>query len=345
MAQKKRAKAEEPPAATSRRRTQATAHTAPDASQNALERVLDGLSLRDFESGGIRVTHSVPGRPGPHVGALDVIKATTQASRENAVQQWSKMKSKHRETVSGTYSFRFPGQRGPPTEVVDLPTALQIIMLLPGKAAAAIRLKASVLFIRFLGGDLSLIADVYDMNALQEHLAEHWPEHPLATFATPTAEQRNGGLEVQITRACQTFLEGAVPRLVDALAAKFQDVLEAQAKAQHEALAQMQTTARQLASARPVVNINQSPRGGLDALEHANLDAPEDAEAAARIRRSAAPLNHFLRDRWQAEWKRAGLRHTAVSLQFAVLMQESAWDVRMHDPNKCRVFISSRPRK
>ncbi len=35
------------------------------------------------------------------------------------------MKAKHPETVSTTYSFRFPGQRGPAIEVVDLPTALQ----------------------------------------------------------------------------------------------------------------------------------------------------------------------------------------------------------------------------
>ena len=114
----------------------------------------------------------------------------------------------------------------------------------------------------------------------------------------------------------------AIARMVDVVSAKFQDVLAVQARAQQEVLAQMQAAARQLAGVRPVVNINQSSRGGLDALEHANLDAPEDEQGAARIRRSAAPLSKFLRDRWQPEWKRAGLRHTSVSLQFAVLMQE-----------------------
>ena len=79
--------------------------------------------------------------------------------------------------------------------------------------------------------------------------------------------------------------------------------------------------ARQLAGARAVVNINTSSRGGLDSLDHANLDPPVDEEGAERIRRSAAPLTKFLRGRWQSEWKRAGLRHTSVSLQFAILMQ------------------------
>ena len=90
-------------------------------------------------------------------------------------------------TVSGTDSFRFPGQRGPAAEVVSISTALQIIVLLPRKAAAAVRLKASVLLVRFLGGDLSLIAQIYDMNQLQRHLQEHWPEHPLARFGEAAA--------------------------------------------------------------------------------------------------------------------------------------------------------------
>ena len=184
-------------------------------------------------------------RPGPHAGAVDVIRATTQASRENAVQQWSKMKAKHPETVSTTYSFRFPGQRGPATEVVDLPTALQIIMLLPGSAAAAIRLKASVLLVRFLGGDLSLVADVYDMNALQEHLAQHWPEHPLARFAAApaagSAPSSAGSVVVarvaggasraisaeQLTTACSNALAQVLPQWLDKLQRHVDERVEA----------------------------------------------------------------------------------------------------------------------
>ena len=60
-------------------------------------------------------------------------------------------------------------------------------MLLPGRAAASVRLKASILLVRFLGGDLSLIAQIYDMNQLQRHLQEHWPEHPLARFGESAA--------------------------------------------------------------------------------------------------------------------------------------------------------------
>ena len=61
----------------------------------------------------------MPGKKGPHVAAVDVIKATTKTTRENAVQQWARLKHEHPETVSGSYSFRFPGQRGPETETVS----------------------------------------------------------------------------------------------------------------------------------------------------------------------------------------------------------------------------------
>ena len=133
--------------------------------------------------------------------------------------------------------------------------------------------------------------------------------------------QGGGPVEARVVRACQDFFASAVPKLVDALAANFQHVLAAQARAQQDALAQMQAAASQLSSVRPVVNINSSPRGGLDALEHANLDAPEDDAAAARIRGTAASLSGFLQSCWQLQWTRAGVRHTAVSLQFAILMQ------------------------
>jgi hypothetical protein len=147
-------------------------------------------------------------------------------------------------------------------------------------------------------------------------------EVPLRSENDASELQPGGGVvEARVVRACQDVFASAVPKLVDALAAKFQDVLAAQARAQQDALAQIQAAASQLSSVRPVVNINSSPRGGLDALECANLDAPEDDAAAARIRGTVASLNGFLRSCWQLQWTRAGVRHTAVSSQFAILMQ------------------------
>jgi hypothetical protein len=79
--------------------------------------------------------------------------------------------------------FRFPGQRGGrPSEVVDLPTAIQIIMMLPGKTAARVRVKASYLLTRFLAGDVTLVEEIYGINEFQAFLKEQEPTNPLCAF-------------------------------------------------------------------------------------------------------------------------------------------------------------------
>ena len=118
-----------------------------------LEQTLDSLSLQDFEAGGIRVTSDVSEKPGqPHVAVQDIVQIATQTTRQNAQQQWTKLKHAHPEIASATSTFRFPGQRGRDAEVVDIATALRIMMVMPGQAASKVRLKASVILVRFLGG-------------------------------------------------------------------------------------------------------------------------------------------------------------------------------------------------
>lgn len=76
--------------------------------------------------------------------------------------------------------------------------------MLPGRTAAKVRVKASVLLTRFLAGDLTLVGEVYGMAALQEYLREHQPDHPLCAFreavdAGQTAESSTSQLvELQI---------------------------------------------------------------------------------------------------------------------------------------------------
>ncbi len=149
----------------------------------ALRTALAGLS--EDALGRLRVSSSVPGRRGPHVSATQLIEVVTGTTQQNASLAWAKLKEGEFLNTSGAYveTYRFPGQRGGrASEVVSLPTALQIIMALPGRTAAAVRVRASVLLVRFLAGDLSLVGEVYGMNQLQEYLREHHPEHPLAAF-------------------------------------------------------------------------------------------------------------------------------------------------------------------
>ena len=90
------------------------------------------------------------------------------------------------------------------------------------------------------------------------------------------SEQSGGAVEARTVRACQDFFANAVPKLVDALAAKFQDVLAAQASAQQDALAQMSASACAGRRGDTMANILAAA-------------APPSAAAAARTAAAAAP--------------------------------------------------------
>lgn len=196
------------PSAFHERLSQVMAHIGggTDAESAALQTALAGLAETDFAR--LRVCYEVPGRPrGPHVSATELIEAIMRTGHSNASHIWSKLKTEGFLNVSGRHieTFRFPGQRGGrPSEVIDIPTALQIIMVLPGKTAAQVRVKASVLLTRFLAGDLTLVSEVYGMNELQSYLREHHPEHPLCAFrqAVEAGQTRepNGSDELELER-------------------------------------------------------------------------------------------------------------------------------------------------
>jgi hypothetical protein len=112
-----------------------------------------------------------------------------------------------------------PGQRGGrPSEVVDVPTALQLIMVLPGKTAARVRVKASVLLTRYLAGDLTLVGQVYGMHELQSYLQEHHPEHPLCAFrqSVEAGQTREPSEDRSLPSSAALDLEARVQAIVAA---------------------------------------------------------------------------------------------------------------------------------
>ena len=155
-----------------------------DAESVALETALSAIAVADFKD--LHVEFVVPGRPvGPHVSATQLIEAVVKTGHSNASHMWTKLKAEGFLEAPGRHmvSHRMRGQRGGrASDFVDVPTALQIIMTLPGKTAAKVRVKASVLLIRFLAGDLTLVSEVYGMDELQRYLREHDPNHPLCAF-------------------------------------------------------------------------------------------------------------------------------------------------------------------
>jgi hypothetical protein len=165
------------------------------AESSSLSSALGVLTPETFDARlAKKTTTNVPTNPAvSYVAAVSLIEAITNTSRQNSEKCWKSIKRDIQETATNSCgtscSFRFPGQRGPKSDVIDTTTALQVIMLLPGKTAARFRLKAAVLLVRFLSGDLSLVAEVYGMNKLQAFLQETDPNHPLARIAQTAAAQ------------------------------------------------------------------------------------------------------------------------------------------------------------
>ena len=99
------------------------------------------------------------------------------------------------EFQSSILKFKFPGRGRQTIDVAPVVVALDFAFLLPGKAAAQMRRQAATLVVRYLGGDVTLVDEVYTNRRTQESLA-----------AIP-AEQRTP-LE-QVARMCGEAVEAA----------------------------------------------------------------------------------------------------------------------------------------
>ena len=87
----------------------------------------------------------------PRVSVLDVIKVITRLSTNNCSVIWNRLHERHPEVITSTH--KFPGARQKQTHVADARAICEIVMLLPGNAAADFRKRTAEVLVRFLGGD------------------------------------------------------------------------------------------------------------------------------------------------------------------------------------------------
>jgi len=108
---------------------------------------------------------------------------------------------------------KFPGERQRDTPVADAVGITQVLWLLPGKAAAQARQSAAKVVVRYLGGDVSLVAEIM---ANRDRQAELEPDDPAAFFgqSIPT-----GPTPYEIEMASNTRLQtlGAAYQLAQAI--------------------------------------------------------------------------------------------------------------------------------
>ena len=131
--------------------------------------------LREGSLGSIRKTPETP----PAVSVFDVIASCTGTALRDCPQVWRRLLEKHAEVMTNCHDFQFAGQGQRPTPVADSRGITEIIMLLPGRAAAQFRKRSADLIVRFLGGDPSIVHEVAGNRLMQEGAPE---DHPMRFF-------------------------------------------------------------------------------------------------------------------------------------------------------------------
>jgi len=129
------------------------------------------------EVGRIRMT------PEKMPSLVDVGVILTGKTASNVARDLQVIMDKHPDLTQKVSQIKFGGRGNQDTPVPkNLATLIEIIFLLPGRSAAKVRQSAAQIFVRYLGGDLSLIREVERMNHVQTFLRENEPEHPLRAF-------------------------------------------------------------------------------------------------------------------------------------------------------------------
>ena len=114
---------------------------------------------------------------------VDVGVILTGKAPRHVADDLAAIMRKHPDLSEKVGQIKFGGRGNHNTPVPkDLAGLIEIIFLLPGRAAAQVRRAAAQVFVRYLGGDLSLIGEVEHLNHVQSFLRENAPDHPLRHF-------------------------------------------------------------------------------------------------------------------------------------------------------------------
>ena len=127
----------------------------------------------------VRKTADIP----PRVSVIDVLVAITRHSQHVAAQDLRRLVSKYPELASKIdFKFQFGGQGQRKTPVAGVTAIVEVLMLVTGPCAARLRQEVAELMVRYLGGDLRIIGEVYRQHGLQECLQVHAPSDPRCAF-------------------------------------------------------------------------------------------------------------------------------------------------------------------
>ncbi len=138
-------------------------------------------TLRDITEAELRRIRKADGQ----VSVLDVIRAVTGQMPNACRKLWSRLTETHPELAAlcRPKELKVKGRGcNQATPATDAAGITQVLMLLPGRAAAEFRKSTAKVLVRYLGGDPTLVDDIVANRAAQEQLAVEDSEHPARLF-------------------------------------------------------------------------------------------------------------------------------------------------------------------
>jgi hypothetical protein len=139
-------------------------------------------------------------KEGDKLAVIDVIMVITGKNNNSSAECLRTLKANNPDVKDKLAKSKFPGRGQKEIDIADIETIVHIIMLLPGEQAKRVRVQASKLLVRYIGGDPTLVDELKVIQEAQRTI-EDIPEDQR------TAHQ-------QLAAACaDTVREAHVPAL------------------------------------------------------------------------------------------------------------------------------------
>ena len=190
--------------------------------QNIPDLMVSMAELDDDSVQRVRKTAESP----PRVSIIDVVAIVTGMTSNVASNTIQRLKEAYPEVSSNWCNFKFPGRGQRETPVTDAEGIIQLIMLLPGRAAAIARQSAANVVVRYLGGDTSLVREIMANRNMQALLE---PEHPASIFGQ-SVRQGPTPHEIEMARNARMQALSAAFQLAQAIDSTSQARLRVEAQ-------------------------------------------------------------------------------------------------------------------
>ena len=132
------------------------------------------LCLQELNDGTVRQIRKTAEDP-PRVAVYDVLQLVTGCSATNCSNVFCRVSEAFPEVLTNCSNFKFSGKGQRETPVAEARTIVEIIMVLPGRAAAQVRRAAAGVMVRYLGGDPSLVEEIAANRLRQEYMDDDDP--------------------------------------------------------------------------------------------------------------------------------------------------------------------------